>query len=237
MVNVLAGWPLGERGLLAGAGDAAVQAERQLEGEVRCALLRNVEERRVVRHRPGMREGRPVNAHSSGAQGGRSARARTRIGGAEDYARHPGFDQGVCAGWGSPCVSARFEARVGGGSPRPRARFGKRVNLGVRTAQLPVPPFAHDLASAHQHTSHHRIGRDPSPAAAAEFGGPVEEARILPGNVCSSGPLAGARRLVRHRVSRRLREPKRLPARGSKGVVAGSARSSNPVAQPTSAAT
>ena len=90
---------------------------------------------------------------------------RIRVADRSHHARDAGLDDRVGARRRAAEMRARLERDVQRRAARPLARLLERRNLGVRRAVSGVPPFADDLAPAHQHRPDQRMRAFDLPAS------------------------------------------------------------------------
>ncbi len=138
----------------------AVQAGPQLDRHPRPLLRHALDEALVQLGGLGGQQAMFGN-HARRRQPRQTAPSHQRIG--VGHRRHHAADasgnQRVGARRGAAVVAAWLQRHIGGGAGGLGAGFGQRVHFGVRLTGAVVPAAAHQLAIAHQHAAHARIGR------------------------------------------------------------------------------
>ena len=102
-----------------------------------------------------------------------------RIPQCHDAARDPGPLECLHAGRGAPGVGAGLQRHVHGGSPRPRAGAGQRLDLGVVEPDRAVPALAHDASGARHDRAHHRVRMGAPAPALRQTQGAAHEAAVV----------------------------------------------------------
>ena len=101
---------------------------------------------------------------------------RIRIAHRRDHLCDPRLDEGPRARPGASSVAARLQGDVDGGPGGIAAGRGEGMDLGVRLARVPVPPFADDAFAVCDHAADPGVGIGGVQAAASE----IERARHVP---------------------------------------------------------
>jgi hypothetical protein len=111
---------------------------------------------------------------------------------------HRGHDAGdsrghdrLAARWRLAVMAARFQRDVQRASRGPLASSGQRLDLCMRLAKPPVPPFAHDLPLANDNAAHQWVRLNMAQPLLRPFQGAEHEAGIFGGPHSGAGRGAG----------------------------------------------